>query len=136
MLDKVTIAYRGAGVRDRARAAITSGSGPLDGPRSQPMEAWPETQEGWSAAWTRFSALEGPETITPAAEDRAPGGSLTAAAACPAATAGAGSVAGDRRGARAAVAARRGRSSGVFPALPHTWGASLASSPDNLTART
>jgi hypothetical protein len=36
----------------------------VDGSRSQPLEWWPETQEGWSAAWTRFAVLEAPDTIT------------------------------------------------------------------------
>ena len=73
MLDKVTIAYRGA-TYEIGRGRDYFGIWTVDGPRSQPLEWWPETQEGWSAAWTRFAVLEAPEAITPAGRDAtAPG---------------------------------------------------------------
>jgi len=34
-----------------------------DGPPGQPVEWWPETPAGWSAAWARFTALEPPGAI-------------------------------------------------------------------------
>src|ERR1700753_2223865 len=90
------------------------------------MEAWPETQEGWSAAWTRFSALEVPETITPAAQERAQGGPLTQRLGAPAGAGG---------GLTAALLLGVGTALGVFGLFPtYLNGASLASSPDNLTA--
>ncbi len=125
MLDNVTIAYRGA-TYEIGRGRDYFGIWTLDGPRSQPMEAWPETQEGWSAAWTRFSALEVPETITPAAQERAQGGPLAQRLG---ATAGAGG------GLTAALLLGVGTALGVFGLFPtYLNGASLASSPDNLTA--
>jgi hypothetical protein len=63
VLDKVTIAYRGA-TYEVGRGRDYFGIWTVDGSRSQPLEWWPETQEGWSAAWTRFAVLEAPDTIT------------------------------------------------------------------------
>src|SRR5579859_966565 len=65
VLDRVTIAYRGARY-EIGRGRDYFGLWTVDAPRSQPLEWWPETQEGWSSAWARFSALETPGTITPA----------------------------------------------------------------------
>ena len=65
VLDRVTIAYRGARY-EIGRGRHYFGLWTVDAPRSQPLEWWPETQEGWSSAWARFSALETPDTITPA----------------------------------------------------------------------
>ncbi|MGH3237569.1 MAG: hypothetical protein ACRDOH_30790 [Streptosporangiaceae bacterium] len=64
MFDKVTITYRGAKYeigrgRDFYGIWITGAS------RSQPLEWWPETPEGWSAAWTRFASIEAPGAIVP-----------------------------------------------------------------------
>ncbi|HLI39932.1 MAG TPA: hypothetical protein VKV80_21740 [Streptosporangiaceae bacterium] len=39
---------------------------PMGAPRSQPLEWWPETPEGWSAACARFTAIEVPGTVVPA----------------------------------------------------------------------
>jgi hypothetical protein len=64
VFDKVTITYRGAKYeigRGRGFYGIwTAGAS-----RSQPLEWWPETSEGWSAAWTRFAGIEAPGTIVP-----------------------------------------------------------------------
>ena len=64
MPEKVTISYRGAGhelggCRDYF-AVWEAGA-----PRSQPLERWPRTPEGWSAAWARFASVEVPGTIKP-----------------------------------------------------------------------
>jgi hypothetical protein len=70
VLDKVTIAYRGA-TYEIGRGRDYFGIWTIGGSRSQPLEWWPETQEGWSAAWTRFAILEPPDEITPAAGNTA-----------------------------------------------------------------
>ena len=69
MLDKVTIAYRGAKY-EIGRGRNYFGIWTRGGSRSQPLEWWPETQEGWSAAWTRFTVLETPDAIAPAGRTR------------------------------------------------------------------
>jgi hypothetical protein len=60
--ENVTISYRGA------RYEIGRGQGfygiwAAGMPREQPLEWWPETPEGWYAAWARFSGIEAPGTI-------------------------------------------------------------------------
>jgi hypothetical protein len=65
VLDKVTISYRGAGYElggGRDYFAVWG----VGAPRSQPLERWPRTREGWSAAWSRFTSVEVPGTIRPA----------------------------------------------------------------------
>ena len=64
MLEHVSIAYRGAN--------YAIGQGPQfygiwhgAALQSPPIEWWPLTPEGWSAAWTRFAAVEVPGTIGP-----------------------------------------------------------------------
>ncbi len=62
MFDKVTITYRGATYeigRGRDFYAIWA----VGGSRSQPLQWWPETPEGWSAAWARFTEIEVASTI-------------------------------------------------------------------------
>ena len=57
-----TIWYRGAGYqlgRGQHGYAIWPAAGPLE----RPLEQWPETPAGWSAAWSRFNAVEAPGTI-------------------------------------------------------------------------
>ena len=71
MFDRVTITYRGA------KYEIGRGSGfygvwTAGGPRSQPLERWPETPEGWTAAWTRFASIEAPGTIVPVGRNTPP----------------------------------------------------------------
>jgi hypothetical protein len=60
-----TIAYRGAkyevGRGHNGYAIWAAGA-----PKSQPVDTWPDTEEGWAAAWTRFTEIEEPGTITPA----------------------------------------------------------------------
>ena len=64
MPENVIIAYRGAN--------YAIGQGPLfygiwhaAAPQGQPLEWWPLTPEGWTAAWARFASLEVPGTIAP-----------------------------------------------------------------------
>jgi len=60
--ESVTIWYRGASY-ELGRGQHCYGIWAAGGPRSQPLEQWPETPEGWSAAWSRFTAIEPPGTI-------------------------------------------------------------------------
>ncbi len=62
MFDKVTITYRGLSY-EIGRGRDFYGIWAVGGSRSQPSMWWPETQEGWSAAWTRFTEIEVPSTI-------------------------------------------------------------------------
>ena len=62
MRESGTIWYRGAGYqlgRGQHGYAIWPAGGPLE----HPLEQWPETPAGWSAAWSRFNAVEAPGTI-------------------------------------------------------------------------
>jgi hypothetical protein len=61
--EHVSIAYRGAN--------YAIGQGPqfygiwhAAAPQAQPLEWWPLTPEGWTAAWMRFASIEVPGTIT------------------------------------------------------------------------
>lgn len=56
----MTIWYSGAHYR-LGRGRHSYGIWAAGGP--QPLEQWPETPEGWSAAWSRFTAIEAPGTI-------------------------------------------------------------------------
>ena len=64
MRENVTISYRGAGY-EIGRAEHFYGIWAASSSQSQPLEWWPATAEGWSGAWSRFTALEAPGTITP-----------------------------------------------------------------------
>ena len=64
MFDKVTITYRGAKY-EIGRGPDFYGIWTTGAPRSQPLERWPETPEGWSAAWIRFASIEAPGVIVP-----------------------------------------------------------------------
>ncbi|HEY7882549.1 MAG TPA: hypothetical protein VID31_16980, partial [Streptosporangiaceae bacterium] len=64
MFDNVTITYRGA-TYEIGRGWGFYGVWPIGGPRSRPLERWPESPEGWTAAWTRFVSIEAPDTIVP-----------------------------------------------------------------------
>jgi hypothetical protein len=67
--DKVTISHRGAryeiGLAKRYYAVWA-----VDAPRAEPIDRWPETPEGWSQAWARFTAIETPGTIAPVPRKR------------------------------------------------------------------
>jgi hypothetical protein len=64
MGEKVTISYRGAGY-ELGRGKRSYGIWAAVTPRSEPVARFPETPEGWVAAWTRFTALEAPGAIAP-----------------------------------------------------------------------
>jgi hypothetical protein len=64
VFDKVTITYRGAKY-EIGRGRDFYGIWMTGAPRSQPLEWWPETPEGWSSAWTRFASIEAPGAIVP-----------------------------------------------------------------------
>jgi hypothetical protein len=60
--EDVTISYRGASY-EIGRGPGFYGIWAAVAPRSQPAQWWPETPEGWSAAWSRFTQIEAPGTI-------------------------------------------------------------------------
>jgi hypothetical protein len=64
VFDKVMITYRGSR-HEIGRARDFYGIWVVGGSRSQPLQWWPETSEGWSAAWARFTEIEAPGTIVP-----------------------------------------------------------------------
>ena len=71
MPDYVSISYRGA--------TYALGQGPqfygiwyASAPQGRPLEQWPLTPEGWTAAWSKFASVEMPGTITPVAPAVAP----------------------------------------------------------------
>jgi len=64
VFDKVMITYRGSRY-EVGRARDFYGIWMVGGSRSQPLQWWPETSEGWSAAWARFTEIEAPGTIAP-----------------------------------------------------------------------
>jgi len=124
VLDKVTIAYRGA-THEIGRGRDYFGIWSVDGSRSQPLEWWPETQEGWSAAWTRFAVLEAPDAIT----------SVGRNATRPAERTGAGVVSATAAGRRGALAAALllgvGVILGIVGLFPdYLGGTSLAAQPE------
>ena len=126
MLDKVTIAYRGA-TYELGRGRDYFGIWTLNGSRSQPLEWWPETQEGWSAAWTRFTALEGPDGIAQAGRNAARPDDRTGVGFVP--------VIGARGAVVAALLLGVGVVLGVAGLFPdYLGGTSLAAQPDNLVA--
>ena len=73
MFDNVTITYRGA-TYEIGRGWDFYGVWTVGGPRSRPLERWPETPEGWTAAWTRFVSIEAPDTIVPVGRNTPPVG--------------------------------------------------------------
>jgi hypothetical protein len=60
--DNVTISYRGASY-EIGRGPHFYGIWVVGAPQPQPVEWWPETPEGWSSAWARFTGIEAPGTI-------------------------------------------------------------------------
>ena len=83
VFDKVTITYRGAKY-EIGRGWGFYGIWTSGAPRSQPLERWPETPEGWSAAWTRFASIEAPGAIVPVGRHTAPASSGAARESRPA----------------------------------------------------
>jgi hypothetical protein len=131
VLDKVTIAYRGA-TYELGRGADYFGIWTVAGPRSQPQEWWPETEEGWSDAWKRFTALETPGAITPVGRTAAQSGER--AGAGPRFAPAIGPI-GAGGGIAAAILLGVGVILGVAGLFPdYLGGTSVAAAPDNLVA--
>ncbi|HMH36994.1 MAG TPA: hypothetical protein VK584_08655, partial [Streptosporangiaceae bacterium] len=141
MFDNVTITYRGA-TYEIGRGSGFYGVWTVGGPRSRPLERWPETPEGWTAAWTRFVTIEAPDTIVPVGRNTPPVG------AGPLREGGEPGPFGDNAVLTPAGAALSGKASrimaaallgagvilgiaGLFPA--YIGGASLAQQPDQVT---
>lgn len=146
MPEHVSIAYRGAN--------YAIGQGPhfygvwhAAAPQAQPLEWWPLTPEGWTAAWMRFASIEVPGTIS--AVTAPPGiSATTVTAVSPAAVSPMGAAIQPSAGtstapadpARATLLARGAAALlavgivlgvvGLFPT--YTDGASLASQPPSL----
>lgn len=128
MLDKVTVAYRGA-TYEIGRGRDYFGIWTVDRSTSQPLEWWPETQEGWSAAWTRFASLEAPDAITAAGRNATRPGERAGGGFAPAISAGRGGA------VLAALMLAGGVVLGIIGLFPdYLGGTSLASLPDNLVA--
>ena len=155
MPDYVSVSYRGA--------TYALGQGPhfygiwyAAAQQGLPLEQWPLTPDGWTAAWSKFASVEVPGTITPVTPAAAPVAPMTGPAG-PMAGAGGGEQPGSSSpeaageilswGARAdtdpAAATSNGRLgaalvgigvvlgvAGLFPA--YSFGASLASQSSNL----
>jgi hypothetical protein len=77
MSEKVTISYRGAAY-ELGRGKRSYGIWASVTPRTEPVARFPETPEGWVAAWTRFAALETPGTIMPVGRAAAAAGAAGA----------------------------------------------------------
>ena len=111
--DDMAIWYRGANYQ-LGRWRDGYGIWPVAGQPEHPLEQWPQTPQGWAAAWSRFTAIEHPAAIVhlsrPVAPVASPGSSIRAAGLL-----GAGVACGI---------------AGLFPA--YLSGASLASDPANL----
>ncbi len=65
MGERVTISYRGAAY-ELGRGRNSYGIWPAGAPHREPVERWPETPEGWNAAWSRFTGIEAPGNIVAA----------------------------------------------------------------------
>jgi hypothetical protein len=72
MGERVTISYRGA-TYELGRGKRCYGIWAAGAPGQEPVQRWPETPEGWVAAWTRFTEMEKPETIAPVGQHQVPG---------------------------------------------------------------
>ena len=60
--DNVAIWYRGANYQ-LGRWRQGYGIWAVAGQQEHPLEAWPETPQGWAGAWSRFTAIEHPAAI-------------------------------------------------------------------------
>jgi len=67
--ESVAIWYRGASYQ---LGRGQHGYGIWAAGRPRPVEQWPETPEGWSAAWSRFTAIEAPGSIAHVSPPAAP----------------------------------------------------------------
>jgi hypothetical protein len=67
--DKVIISHRGAKYEiGRAPHFYGIWAAGTAQSQAQPLEWWPDTPEGWSGAWQRFTAIEAPGTIAPVSQ--------------------------------------------------------------------
>jgi hypothetical protein len=141
VFDNVTITYRGA-TYEIGRGSGFYGVWPVGGPRSRPLERWPETPEGWTAAWTRFVSIEAPDTIVPVGKNtpaagagaRREGGEPGPFGANPVLTPAGAALSGTAGRVMAAALLGAGvilGIAGLFPA--YIGGASLAQQSDQLT---
>jgi hypothetical protein len=73
--ENVTISYRGKGY-EIGRGEHFYGIWAVDSPQPQPLEWWPDTPEGWSGAWARFTSVEAPGSIAPVGHSAAPAARL------------------------------------------------------------
>ena len=71
MRENVTISYRGKGF-EIGRGEHFYGIWRLGAPQSEPVEWWPDSPEGWSGAWSRFTSVEAPGSIVPVGQEAAP----------------------------------------------------------------
>ncbi|HEX9353251.1 MAG TPA: hypothetical protein VF933_05480 [Streptosporangiaceae bacterium] len=130
MRDSGTIWYRGAGYQ-LGRGEHGYAIWPAGGPPGQPLEQWPETPAGWSAAWSRFNAVEAPGTIVhlgPPADPvpAPPAGPVPAPAAGPGSGPPAGPVPGPPAGPGSGPSAGPGSGPPAYqvsgpPAAPGSW---------------
>ncbi|HUJ04892.1 MAG TPA: hypothetical protein VLX31_02155 [Streptosporangiaceae bacterium] len=97
MSEDVTISHRGASYQ-LGRGPRFYGIWPAGSTDSPPLEWWPETDDGWSAAWLRFSQLEVPGAVTHV-------GAAPAAGFAPAATFGTAAASRPGRPAAGAIVA-------------------------------
>ena len=129
MLDRVRIGYRGAEY-EIGRGSDYYGIWKAGASGKQPLEWWPGTSEGWSAAWTRFTGLEAPGTIAPVG--RSAGSRVLGRGADPGNGQLPGSVSGTGRAVSAGLLAL-GVIMGVVGLFPdYLGGSSLAQVPPNL----
>jgi hypothetical protein len=122
MSENVTITYRGAGY-ELGRGPHYYGIWAAGAPRSQPLEWWPESPDGWNGAWSRFTGIEQPGTIVPVVQSAGTGTGTAAA--------------GDSPGKRLTLVAGGllvlGVVAGIVGLFPqYNDGASLASQPQSL----
>jgi hypothetical protein len=69
--ENVTISYRGNGY-EIGRGERFYGIWAAGSPRPEPVEWWPDTPEGWSAAWARFTSIEAPGSVVPVGQSAIP----------------------------------------------------------------
>lgn len=66
--EKVIMSYQGSRFR-LGRGQSFVAIWPTGSPLEHPLEQWPATPDGWSAAWSRFTELEAPGTIASVSVD-------------------------------------------------------------------
>jgi uncharacterized membrane protein YagU involved in acid resistance len=124
--ENVSICYRGANYaigQGRQFYGIWHAASTI----SPPLEWWPHTPDGWSAAWSRFAAIEVPGTIGPVTEP------VTSAVAPTAAAEGPEAPVATKKSVIIAALIGVGIALGVAGLFPtYLDGSSLAQLPENL----